>query len=203
MSPGREERTPRGGRSRRAGPPGNILGRGGVGHLRSGDPGPDRGRGGPRIEITANSRDLTGESAGSKLDGLPRRAAERLLVGVRLFLENSTACQKSMPNYPRSRGCVGACLRWVLVCLRVRIPLVEMGDSLWVIWIQPDPGRSFGVGLVFADVDTFGRAFGSAGVVLFINGEFDPGSGRTLAACLTHASRTVNPFGGDQWRTGE
>jgi hypothetical protein len=26
----------------------------------------------------------------------------------------------------------------------------------------------------------------------FIYGEFDPGSGRTLAACLTHASRTVN-----------
>ena len=25
---------------------------------------------------------------------------------------------------------------------------------------------------------------------LNINGEFDPGSGRTLAACLTHASRT-------------
>ena len=31
----------------------------------------------------------------------------------------------------------------------------------------------------------------------FINnfyGEFDPGSGRTLAACLTHASRTENGF---------
>ena len=27
-------------------------------------------------------------------------------------------------------------------------------------------------------------------VVVFV-GEFDPGSGRTLAACLTHASRTV------------
>jgi len=27
-----------------------------------------------------------------------------------------------------------------------------------------------------------------------IYGEFDPGSGRTLAACLTHASRTVNPL---------
>ena len=29
-------------------------------------------------------------------------------------------------------------------------------------------------------------------------GEFDPGSGRTLAACLTHASRTERPttFGG-------
>ena len=25
----------------------------------------------------------------------------------------------------------------------------------------------------------------------FIYGEFDPGSGRTLAACLTHASRTL------------
>lgn len=30
-----------------------------------------------------------------------------------------------------------------------------------------------------------------------IHGEFDPGSGRTLAACLTHASRTMNHFGGD------
>ena len=25
------------------------------------------------------------------------------------------------------------------------------------------------------------------------HGEFDPGSGRTLAACLTHASRTERP----------
>ena len=30
---------------------------------------------------------------------------------------------------------------------------------------------------------------GFSGYVLF--GEFDPGSGRTLAACLTHASRTM------------
>src|SRR3981081_3654100 len=29
-------------------------------------------------------------------------------------------------------------------------------------------------------------------LVIVIDGEFDPGSGRTLAACLTHASRTVN-----------
>lgn len=27
----------------------------------------------------------------------------------------------------------------------------------------------------------------------FSNGEFDSGSGRTLAACLTHASRTMKP----------
>src|SRR5271165_1322493 len=28
----------------------------------------------------------------------------------------------------------------------------------------------------------------------FLFGEFDPGSGRTLAACLTHASRTEGPL---------
>lgn len=31
---------------------------------------------------------------------------------------------------------------------------------------------------------------------LFLFGEFDSGSGRTLAACLTHASRTERPFRG-------
>ena len=38
------------------------------------------------------------------------------------------------------------------------------------------------------------------------HGEFDPGSGRTLAVCLTHASRTRSIFfrkGRLQWRTGE
>ena len=36
-------------------------------------------------------------------------------------------------------------------------------------------------------------------------GEFDPGSGRTLAACLTHASRTERPLLAEvlEWRTGE
>jgi hypothetical protein len=32
-----------------------------------------------------------------------------------------------------------------------------------------------------------------------INGEFDPGSGRTLAACLTHASLGLRK---GHWRTG-
>ncbi len=44
-------------------------------------------------------------------------------------------------------------------------------------------------------VDVFPFVHGSrllgCGLWLFINGEFDSGSGRTLAACLTHASRTV------------
>src|SRR5919206_2869930 len=34
------------------------------------------------------------------------------------------------------------------------------------------------------------------GFVRVFVGEFDPGSGRTLAACLTHASRAVRPFRG-------
>ncbi len=36
-------------------------------------------------------------------------------------------------------------------------------------------------------------------------GEFDPGSGRTLAACLTHASRTMKLELAlvEEWRTGE
>ena len=41
---------------------------------------------------------------------------------------------------------------------------------------------------------------GVAWVIGFF-GEFDPGSGRTLAACLTHASRTGLPFFG--WVSGE
>lgn len=46
-----------------------------------------------------------------------------------------------------------------------------------------------------------GRGF----VFCFFDGEFDPGSGRTLAACLTHASRTLKLqlAGVDEWRTGE
>jgi hypothetical protein len=41
------------------------------------------------------------------------------------------------------------------------------------------------------------------GCRLDLNGEFDPGSGRTLAACLTHASRAERPFGVLERRTGE
>jgi hypothetical protein len=46
------------------------------------------------------------------------------------------------------------------------------------------------VGVVFGGLLSRGFSW------LDINGEFDPGSGRTLAACLTHASRTVKPSGG-------
>ena len=36
-----------------------------------------------------------------------------------------------------------------------------------------------------------------------IYGEFDPGSGRTLAACLTHASRTMKEEACFFWISGE
>ena len=41
-------------------------------------------------------------------------------------------------------------------------------------------------------------------IFLFYYGEFDPGSGRTLAAGLTHASRTRTSLRAlVKWRTGE
>ena len=83
------------------------------------------------------------------------------------------------------------------VCWLACFPLVE-----FVI-------KSSGLGSVSAGISyPSGFVFltGLLGLVgLNIYGEFDPGSGRTLAACLTHASRTVIRalVLGDQWRTGE
>ena len=64
-------------------------------------------------------------------------------------------------------------------------------------------GVSGWVGVVFSPASVvLARACLGLGWVLF--GEFDPGSGRTLAACLTHASRTGPPlWGWVEWRTGE
>ena len=45
--------------------------------------------------------------------------------------------------------------------------------------------------------------WGLVGVLLVLFGEFDPGSGRTLAACLTHASRTVKGPACWFWMSGE
>ena len=51
----------------------------------------------------------------------------------------------------------------------------------------------------------FCGGFSGLNVFTFLFGEFDPGSGRTLAACLTHASRTLMAqlAGLDEWRAGE
>ena len=76
-------------------------------------------------------------------------------------------------------GCVwflGFC--FVLVCLALFFwGWVGPGLVFWTVVLTVGSGWLFVVG------------WGLVLLVLF--GEFDPGSGRTLAACLTHASRTV------------
>ena len=57
---------------------------------------------------------------------------------------------------------------------------------LWLGFCFCMAGSVFGVGCVFVFESLF-RAFHE----MVFCGEFDPGSGRTLAACLTHASRTM------------
>ena len=52
------------------------------------------------------------------------------------------------------------------------------------------------MGFVMVKLVVFDAFAWFAGFAIFFNGEFDPGSGRTLAACLTHASRTVRPLRG-------
>lgn len=54
----------------------------------------------------------------------------------------------------------------------------------WLVVVVRD---SFGHGITVV-VSMSGSA-GLSGTLEIIDGEFDPGSGRTLAACLTHASR--------------
>src|SRR6478672_6525742 len=50
-------------------------------------------------------------------------------------------------------------------------------------------------GFCSCQASLFPRVLCGCGVRVFV-GEFDPGSGRTLAACLTHASRAVRPLRG-------
>ena len=92
-----------------------------------------------------------------------------------------------------SRGVFGCCFfRPVLLVSSgsaVLGPLLGCGfrgvGGLW--------GVSGWVGVVFSPASVvLARACLGLGWVLF--GEFDPGSGRTLAACLTHASRTGPPL---------
>ncbi len=71
-------------------------------------------------------------------------------------------------------------------------------SAKFFVWLRPFHIPVVGVAF-FGNSQFFGLFF--AWIVLFVvlrsfYGEFDPGSGRTLAACLTHASRTVRPFRG-------
>ena len=75
-------------------------------------------------------------------------------------------------------GCLGVWVLFVnsIVCLFVFLCLFFVFECFWL-------------GLLAG----FSGWFFWALTFLFLFGEFDPGSGRTLAACLTHASRTLKP----------
>jgi hypothetical protein len=163
--------------------------------------------------------DLTRSEQMAKLDGLPREHAERRQsVRVRSLRTQQRAYKQSMPIYPRLWGGVFLAVAgfsgrgWGAAS--DGIPLVVFGcllspEGMPVVrpgfWVRPGM-LCFWLFLLFGLV--FNGPFAPPCVVCRgcwpdIDGEFDPGSGRTLAACLTHASRTVKPFGVDQWRTGE
>ena len=85
----------------------------------------------------------------------------------------------------------GGCAWWAFVCCVWFLGLV----LFWFAWPLFFLGW-VGPGLVFWTVVlTVGSGWlfvvGWGLFLLVLFGEFDPGSGRTLAACLTHASRTV------------
>ena len=81
-----------------------------------------------------------------------------------------------------SDGAVARC-GWWWVWVGDVFPLVDMNDQLFA-------GCLCSAG--FVTLCGYGFSWPLLGLGIFdINGEFDPGSGRTLAACLTHASRTV------------
>ena len=99
-------------------------------------------------------------------------------------------------------------------CDRVFDPVVAVDGSYWLL--QASSTSVVGACLVSSTgllrlwvwgvISCVGFLAASVvGLLIDIYGEFDSGSGRTLAACLTHASRTVISELAlvDQWRTGE
>ena len=109
-------------------------------------------------------------------------------IWLGVLFENSIVCHVFYAIWSWGLRMVGFCLLcvvfgacFVLVCLA---PVVGVGWG-YVVWFS---------GLFTDCCSGLASCFvvwGLVGVLLVLFGEFDPGSGRTLAACLTHASRTV------------
>ena len=121
---------------------------------------------------------LSGASEKEAKDG---KSFEDFSVGV--LFENSIVCHVFYAIWSWGLCMVGFCLLcvvfgacFVLVCLASAVVGVGWG---YVVWFSG----------LFLTVALAGCWL--VGVLLVLFGEFDPGSGRTLAACLTHASRTV------------
>ena len=127
-------------------------------------------------------------------------------VGVRV-LPGSRGGGRVVPGFLFVFAVLLSCSRGVFGCCFFRPVLsVFFWFPVLVFVVLPGVGGCGGcrVGFgVFSPASAvLARACLGLGWVLF--GEFDPGSGRTLAACLTHASRTGPPlWGWVEWRTGE
>ncbi len=129
-----------------------------------------------RMGTWRDPHDLTVRRRSAKLGELPRMALTEKSVrvhGARPLLENSTACQQSMPNNP-----VRVRHRDIRRRTTVQVKVISFGMKSSTARSMPGALQSI-------------TPAHSAGLSIDINGEFDPGSGRMLAACLTHASRTV------------
>ena len=87
----------------------------------------------------------------------------------------------------------GGCAWWAFVCCVWFLGLVLFWFA-WLLFVGVGLGLVWFSGLFTDCCSGLASCFvvwGLVGVLLVLFGEFDPGSGRTLAACLTHASRTV------------
>ena len=111
----------------------------------------------------------------------PRRVERPRAVRIR-SLRTQQRAKSQCQQTPSAPGPPGA----------ARIPLVN--DRRSDVCSLPDATPLAGSGSNSGPASPGGPCFmchlcGFARVVIDIYGEFDPGSGRTLAACLTHASR--------------
>ncbi len=119
----------------------------------------------------------------TKFGGLPCKEYESIRSGARTYLENSTMCTINAN-------------RLVLRCFHSNgramhdKPQFLCVFSFEIITKQKQlvKQKIAIASFVFCQIKQF-------------YGEFDPGSGRTLAACLTHASRTMKFLRG--WISGE
>ncbi len=166
----------------------SVAGPGADSQPRSSDP-TGFGRRGASTSVDGYRRDphdLTVRRRSAKLGELPRMTHTEKSVrddGARPLLENSTACQQSMPNNP-----VRVRHRDIRRRTTVQVKVISFGMKSSTARSMPGTLQSI-------------TPAHSAGLSIDINGEFDPGSGRMLAACLTHASRTVK--GACPWISGE
>ena len=120
---------------------------------------------------------------------------------MRPLLENSTACQKPVHMHkPRQWECIHSGCPFHDEIAKIALTGQSAACSQARLSREGHSNVSSPRGLIACDLGP--RAEGPW-VHIDIYGQFDPGSGRTLAACFTHASRAERPFGVLERRTGE